>query len=122
VLSSSFSFFVYLTCFFEKLLALSHSAVACVTPSTKSDIARKISTAIKAINRYAIAISSSPPASAADALNQVLEVNAISDQFGAGSPHGRQRLLAVTVDDRYLREIHHAFARIIPASLLPGCL
>jgi hypothetical protein len=121
VLSSSFSFFVYLTCFFEKLLALSHSAVACVTPSTKSDIARKISTAIKAINRYAIAISSSPPASAADALNHVLEVNAISDQFGAGPPHSAERLLAVTVDERYFREIHHAFARTL-ASLLPGGL
>jgi hypothetical protein len=65
---------------------------------------------------------SSPPALAADDLNDMLEVNAVRDQFGAGSPHGPQRFLAALVDDRYFSEIHHAFARLVPAALLPAGL
>jgi hypothetical protein len=44
-------------CFFDKLLALSHSAVPSVTASTKSETDRKISTASNAINTYAITSS-----------------------------------------------------------------
>lgn len=56
---------------------------------------------------------------ALDECHNVLDVNAAGDELHAGSAHHAKRLFTLVVNERYVAEVHDAFARVAPVVRVP---